>query len=369
MTNDEYMASIQQCQERFVRIDLMDRNNRVLDKLEGVAIDGNISLDGTETKRRSCDLTMHLIDNSILPSPSSKIWLNKRFRLSVGITNILTGEIQWFDKGIYLFDEPNLRYSATERTISIKGADLYCNLDGTFNGDLKLITTINADTPLFDALKVTANLMEQNVVINDTDSLKVPYQIKEEANSNVGSLLNKLKELYMGFELSYDEKAWLIFQRIKDRSYDPITFDFTGHRLVVDYSNSPDWKNIRNEIVVYGMQLENGTQIKYSIQNNDSNNPFSIANLGDTRTMVVSDDKTQTQAQAQLRAEYELWKHSSLNEKVNFNCVPIYGLEPNTLVKLDVPEVGIQGNYLVNRINLPLDVEGTMSVECIKMYY
>jgi hypothetical protein len=47
--------------------------------------------------------------------------------------------------------------------------------------------------------------------------------------------------------------------------------------------------------------------------------------------------------------------------------VPIYYLEPNTLIYINDTVTGVQGDYLITRISLPLTYNGTMSLTGTKM--
>lgn len=55
------------------------------------------------------------------------------------------------------------------------------------------------------------------------------------------------------------------------------------------------------------------------------------------------------------------------NESINVTCLPIYHLEPNTLVHFDDPESGIYGDYLINTISYTLGNNGTMNISAKKI--
>lgn len=370
MTNEQYLVSIQQNQERYVRIELLNSAERVIDTIEGIVISGDININADSLIRRTCNLTIYLKDNSYVPvSSTSKLWMDKKFRLKVGIKDILTDEYVWFDKGIYLLNKPSLKYSTTERTLSIQGLDKFCNLDGTFSGSLQYITKIPANTPLFDAVKATYQLSGDNkFIINDTEGFVVPYEITKNEDENISDMLTELRDLFMGFEMFYNEDGWFVFQRIKDRKYDPVMWEFTDGKFIIDYTSEPDWENVKNDIYVWGKQKEDSLQVSYHIQNNDSNNPFSIDKIG-VRKFTDSDDKLFTAQQAQVKAEYLKWKHSSLNEKISLTGIPLYGLDVNNLVYVKNDEIGVDGNYLITSISLPIDVSGTMTLGGYKLYY
>lgn len=76
----------------------------------------------------------------------------------------------------------------------------------------------------------------------------------------------------------------------------------------------------------------------------------------------------QTDKQALLRAEYELYLHSSLVEEISFDSIALYFLNVDTLVKVENKKTGINGNYRVNSISFNF-ADGTMNVSASKMYY
>ena len=72
-----------------------------------------------------------------------------------------------------------------------------------------------------------------------------------------------------------------------------------------------------------------------------------------------------------MRSAYEevkqqLYSYTHYNEQISLTTLPIYYLEPNTRITVCNQESGINGDYLINSISLPLDTMGTMSLTCTK---
>lgn len=72
-----------------------------------------------------------------------------------------------------------------------------------------------------------------------------------------------------------------------------------------------------------------------------------------------------------MRSAYEevkqqLYSYTHYNEQISLTTLPIYYLEPNTRITVYNQESGINGDYLINSISLPLDTMGTMSLTCTK---
>ena len=53
-------------------------------------------------------------------------------------------------------------------------------------------------------------------------------------------------------------------------------------------------------------------------------------------------------------------------ESISITSVPIYNLQPNTRVMVYDEDSKINGQYLVNKITIPLVYNGTMSVSAVK---
>ena len=61
-----------------------------------------------------------------------------------------------------------------------------------------------------------------------------------------------------------------------------------------------------------------------------------------------------------------LYQHTNYNESVSIQMLPLYFLEPNIRIYLRDEESGINGDYMINSISMPLDVAGQMSLSCSK---
>jgi hypothetical protein len=61
-----------------------------------------------------------------------------------------------------------------------------------------------------------------------------------------------------------------------------------------------------------------------------------------------------------------LYQYTSYNENVTLNAIPIYYLEPNTRITIRDTQSGIYGDYMINSISIPLDINSTMSISCTR---
>lgn len=64
------------------------------------------------------------------------------------------------------------------------------------------------------------------------------------------------------------------------------------------------------------------------------------------------------------QAKNIIYSGTGYNEKVTVTMMPVYYLEPNTRIRLQDTASGVNGDYIIDSIDLPLDGTGTMSLVC-----
>ncbi len=413
VTQNQYSVLRQPVRKELVKISLLNEEDVIVDSFEGIAVDGSVSLSGESTYRRSGSITM-IFDKkyNIIPSPSSKIWFNKRIKLEKGIESY-SGEIVWFDLGRFAIQNISLNLDKAEKTLSCTLLDYMAFLDGTLGGTLTHKTVIPLGTPINEAIKGVAagfgKVSIEKMEINSSP-LVTPYTIEKEAGAFAYDLIKELIDLYMGYDLYYDDNGYLIVERIRDTRNDPIVEHFTGDDkdLTLNENPSYDFSHVKNVIQVWGKQLDNGEQIKYKYANRYSRQDYSElstivgmeygdicyveteqksyvweddwvplefnvvpifnAELIGEKPTIISDDNIFTFLQAKLRCEYELTKQSNMAEGINFSVVPLYYLDINDKIKLTIPDV-LDGDYIINNLSIGFNIDTPMSINASKLYY
>ena len=61
-----------------------------------------------------------------------------------------------------------------------------------------------------------------------------------------------------------------------------------------------------------------------------------------------------------------LHEYTSYNESITLQSIPIYYLEPNIRVSVRVVESNIFGDYIISTISIPLDINGSMSINATR---
>lgn len=376
VTQIEYDLMFQSVRELYIRMAVLDTNDNIIDRIEGFLIDGNITIDNSSSIRRTADSIKLYLKNNFIPASDSPIWLNKRFKLEVGIKSIKNDQIYYFNLGIFSYDQPQTNISLTERTITFKGLDKMAFHDGTYNGKLDVPKTIcNVDAPISQAIRATIVGLghETKYIIEDCvdDSgviRNVPYKLEKDIGSTEWDIIKELSNLYMWYQCYYDIDGFFRYEKYKFRLTDPIIWDFSDYDFRITSQTIDDFQNVRNVIKVYGGEQGDGTQPSAIARNDDTTNKYSTVNIGE-RILPISETTYYTVGQCTDRANYELFLHSNLNEKISISCLPIYLInDVNTLIKFNVPAHNLKGVYMIDKIGFPLKIDGTMTIDAHKIY-
>ena len=106
--------------------------------------------------------------------------------------------------------------------------------------------------------------------------------------------------------------------------------------------------------------------------------PQDLANL-EGKLITIGQDFTQIDPQifnlftigGELNSCYEkikdlLYQYTHVNNTISITTLPIYYLEPNTRITVDDQPAGIYGDYIIQSISLPLDINSTMNINAYK---
>ena len=82
-------------------------------------------------------------------------------------------------------------------------------------------------------------------------------------------------------------------------------------------------------------------------------------------------DNINTNALAQERANWELYSRCKLKDSITLNCLPIYWIDVNKVVKITLPNKKgtLETNeYIIKTVNTNFGINGMQSIECMRYY-
>lgn len=188
LLDDEFLEALYEHRDKVVyaRISSLTLDEMPIDTLEGRVIGGSITVDGTSTVRRSCNLTM--VSNNI--NLRDYYWaLKTKFSLEIGLKNSISNKypnIIWFPQGKFLIASFNNTLNVNSITISISGKDKMCLLNGELGGSLSAnhdFGVIEQETDRVAILNTPNGISNSELILNQDTY----YYIDEDAISPIFS--------------------------------------------------------------------------------------------------------------------------------------------------------------------------------------
>lgn len=371
-TNEDYQLIQMRTRNSKIKVELLNFNFQTINYLEGNAIGGSITVDANSDIRRSCSIDLVVNRQSLSVAEDSEIWLERYVKIYQGIDNPRTKQTVWWNMGIFLINNPNRTYDISTNTLSFEGLDLMSKLTGARNGQLPAMATlVPAGSNVADVVRDTITQLGgfSKYIIQDV-GYTVPYDIKMDTGATIYELLVKIRDLYSDWEMFFDVDGVFHFQQITDGINEPVVVNFNqlNQQLVTSETVNIDFENVKNNIIVYGRLLDDGTQVMATASDNITDSPFSISKIGQIN-YIVSDEQIYSNELAQDRANYELFMHARMNDTITLNTVPIPWLnDVNVKIAYTNIEDNIEGQFLIKSLTIPLDVGSALQITANKVY-
>lgn len=369
----DYDLSQLKVRNQRIKVDLLNFNFQTINSLEGKVTDGSISIDATSDIRRTCNITLVVEDSTDIIAPGGQVWLDKFIKVYVGTDNPRNGnKTVWNNMGLFLINNPESVYNATTNTITFEGLDLMAKLTGRRNGQLPAVTTVvPAESKVADVVKQTITQLGgfDKYIIQDA-GYEIPYDIKKDMGSTIYDLLVEIRDLYSDWEMFFDVDGVFHWQQIPNGINEPVVLDFNQlkQKVIISKTVDVDFENVKNHIIVYGRLLDNGEQIMATSTDTISSSPYNVDSIGQIN-YIVDDEKIYNNDLAQQRADYELFLHARMNDSITLEIVPLYWLnDVNVKIAHTNKNVGIEGEYLIKTLEIPLGVGNNMTITAIKVY-
>ena len=256
ITASEFNVVKQNIQEKYTKIELLDSNLQIVDSLEGVTLNGSITIDADSDMRRNATLKFAITDSSFEIESGSKIWMDKYIRLYLGIYSIQENDIIYTNVGTFVVDAPSYEYDATNNSVKINLLDLMSKLSGIRNGYLEGVPVmIPAGTNIREVIISTLELggFTKYVCEEAPAPGVVPMDLTFNQGTTVYNMLSQLKDIYPNYEIYFDVDGVFHYNKIPNGINEPVQIDDSlWHNILIGENLSVDYQNVKNYIEVYG---------------------------------------------------------------------------------------------------------------------
>lgn len=257
---EDYNVLKQQYIKKYIRLELLDFQYNIVDELSGNMTKCSINVDSNSDLRRSCDLGFVVTTSTFDIKAGSKLWLDKFVRPYVGYENMRTGEIQWYNQGIYIVNNPQWSYNASTNEISMQALDLMSKLTGLRNGNLEGIPTkIAKDENVREAIIKTIELggftkyICEECKTNDGTIVPVPYDIEIDVGGTIYDILIGLRDIMPNYQIYFDINGVFHYEPIPLAYDDPVLIDDDlFNNVLISENINTDFESVKNYVEVLG---------------------------------------------------------------------------------------------------------------------
>ena len=144
----------------FAKIVILDNKELPIQNIEGRVTNGNLSINGNSSVRRTGNITLVAYENEdmTLTNVNHLLSMNKKIKIFIGIENKINSiydDIIWFPLGIFVITQPNISHSLSGVTINLSFKDKMCLLNGECGGGLPASIIFHEYDQFLDSLDVT----------------------------------------------------------------------------------------------------------------------------------------------------------------------------------------------------------------------
>ena len=265
--------------EIYAEIIALNKDEEVIETIEGRVSAGTINVDGASAVRRTCTLTIVAEELNI----HEYYWgLHTKFKLSLGIKNEIDDnypEIIWFKQGTFVISNFTTTQNTSSYTISIQGKDKMTLLNGEMGG---MITSLTHDFGKVSVVKVNGDTTEEDLLLKDI-IIGAVHQFANEPLYNI--IVNDLED--QGLELlEYrgDSPFYLLIDETSGETFN-ISFNGKVRYIEVDSGKEIALEDIPEEKYNPLFDLEQTDVVmNYMKIKDDSGNILSVAKMSYGKT-------------------------------------------------------------------------------------
>ena len=242
----------------YCRIDMLNKDFATIDSLDGVVIDGSISVDSESDIRRTFNATLYLGKNSNIANSTEEDWISRNVRVFIGLKD-RNNLIHWYNQGCYSFSSNGFTYNSTTNTVQASCVDLVSRLNGDLAGQkVGLASRIEKNAQVNKSIEAVLKESEFSKYCIDYWSRTVPHDLDYETGTTLWQILTELRDLYYPFEMYFDDDTFVCREIPSGFNDPPVLEPELFESLVTSDGESAtvDYTSVRNCIEVFGATID-----------------------------------------------------------------------------------------------------------------
>ena len=296
INQQEYNVAKQNGRIIHTKINILNFNFQVVGDISGVVLDGSTyNIDANSDIRRTCNISLIPKDSSFNIEYGSKLWMDKYVQIFVGIEDMKNNnEIVYSNLGIYLINNPDQVYDATNNTITISGVDLMAKITGIRNGYLgfngAVAYQIDANTGIKQVMtNIIKNLcgFTRYSIDQPSPTILTPNAMSFGLGSTAYNMISQLRDINAGYQTYFDQNGIFWFNQIPIGSNEQIRVDDDiWKNVLISYKRTYDFESVKNYIEVFGKTQDDGHTPYGCTYDANPNSPFYIHLGGNNQNII-----------------------------------------------------------------------------------
>lgn len=322
--------------------------------------DGSISVDYTRDERRTLDITLDNLDDSMKSHPGG-FWYDKIIKVYRGITYTNSSGSQSWECQLGEFMIDRIDADNFPALIKVTGRDYTKKMLQAKMSQATTFTSGQAPEVIVAALAGYAGCNKRTLVNSGTVT-NSDYTFDKGT-----SCWDAAKQICVAFnyELYFDALGYLIMRDFLDPSTSPAAFTFkTGFvGTIVTYSKSTNDSQMYNHVAVTGNTDGDGLPPFAEIINDEPSSPTNIYEIGD-RLYEYDSQFITTNAQALAVAKKFLAIHGLEAFEIDLSTLVLPWLDVGSIINFLDPD-GATGDpfaYLLTSLTIPLPLAAMSAV-------
>lgn len=379
LQQQDYDVVKQSIINRFIKVNLLDFNYNIVDEISGNIEGFSISVDAESDIRRTCNVDIIVKDSTFDIAHGNRIWLDRYIQPYIGIQNIGTGDIQWYNQGIYLINNPSWTYNADTNRLTFDAVDLMAKMTGLRNGNLQGETyVIPAGSSVRDVIIASIELAGFTKYVVDECKTRngavqsTPYEIKIDTGHTIYDMLCELRDILPQYEMYFDVDGVFHYHYIPTGEDEQVEItDDLWNDIMSSEQIETDFESVKNVIEVWGRDMD-ASQPHATVKDENPDSPFYIGgDIGEIRIVLSGGDynNIQTEDLAKQRAELELYWRCRLLDSITLSCLPIPWMDVNMIMTHASKGGNVQNRYMIKSYNADYgSTESSMTITAMSLY-
>ena len=366
-------------------------NNPVKEINRTFIANGNLSVNLQNGQRRTCNVTLDNV-NGDFDFSLGHIWFGDEVAVDEGMI-LPSGEDFYIQQGVFVFDPSQESVTPNGRTMEYTLVDKWSNLDGSRMGNLEGTYEVPVGTNIFTPISsllaedrgngqpldhVTPiyteyyNNLTQTVNGQEVSLVLAPHTLTVEGGSTKADVILGLVGMVNGW-VGYDPSGALRVDPSQDDIEDeskPVQWIFSQQETtLLGMTYTANAKDVYNDYIVVGAQLENGSQPKARVQNYDPKSDTNIDLIG-RKTFREEQSGFSTNTMCKDYARWKVKRSSVLQKTVSISCSQILHLTENNLVEIQRTDKAGSPveRHLIQGFSRPLIGNSPMTVDAISVF-